>query len=65
MPILPIGIAGAHALMPPGAALPRRGRVTVRFGEPYRPRPGHDLDATTAALAARVAELSSLEGELS
>jgi 1-acyl-sn-glycerol-3-phosphate acyltransferase len=63
VPVLPIGIAGAHRLLPPGAALPRRGPVRVRFGEPYRPHPDHDVDAITAALAARVAELISLEGD--
>ena len=36
--ILPVGIAGTERLWPIGARLPRPGtRVTIRFGEPYRP----------------------------
>jgi 1-acyl-sn-glycerol-3-phosphate acyltransferase len=61
VPVLPIGIVGAHALMPPGAAAPRRGPVRVRFGEPYLPAPDQEVGATTAQLEARVAALISPE----
>jgi 1-acyl-sn-glycerol-3-phosphate acyltransferase len=62
VPILPIGIDGAHALLPPGARLPRRGPVRLRFGAPYRPPPDQDVETTTAALEARVAELVAPSG---
>ena len=42
VPIVPVGIVGAHAALPPGAALPRPRRITIRFGEPIRPE---ELDA--------------------
>jgi 1-acyl-sn-glycerol-3-phosphate acyltransferase len=45
VPIVPVGIRGAHAAMPPGAIWPRRSRITVHFGEPILP-------AEFAALAA-------------
>ena len=37
VPIVPVGIRGAHAAMPPGAGLPRPRRITVHFGEPILP----------------------------
>ncbi|REJ77028.1 MAG: 1-acyl-sn-glycerol-3-phosphate acyltransferase [Planctomycetota bacterium] len=37
LPIVPIGIAGAHRVMPRGTVFPRRGRVRVVFGEPLPP----------------------------
>jgi 1-acyl-sn-glycerol-3-phosphate acyltransferase len=34
VPIVPVGIVGAHAAMPAGAAWPRPRRITIRFGAP-------------------------------
>lgn len=34
VPLVPIRITGMEKVLPRGAALPRRGRVTIRFGEP-------------------------------
>lgn len=42
VPIVPVGIVGAHAAMPAGAAWPRPRRITVRFGAPILPA---ELDA--------------------
>jgi 1-acyl-sn-glycerol-3-phosphate acyltransferase len=42
VPIVPVGIVGAHDAMPAGAAWPRPRRVTVRFGAPILP---DELDA--------------------
>jgi 1-acyl-sn-glycerol-3-phosphate acyltransferase len=42
VPIVPVGIVGAHAAMPPGARVPRPRRITVRFGAPILPA---ELDA--------------------
>ena len=37
VPIVPVGIVGAHDAMPLGAGLPRRRPIVVRFGEPILP----------------------------
>lgn len=37
VPIVPAGIGGAGASLPPGRALPRRTPVVVRFGRPLAP----------------------------
>lgn len=58
---LPVWIEGARDLMPKGRLLPRRGRVTLRFGEPVGPRPSDDYDSFTARLENAVANLG--EGE--
>jgi 1-acyl-sn-glycerol-3-phosphate acyltransferase len=42
VPIVPVGIVGAHGALPPGAWLPRPRRITIRFGEPILPG---ELDA--------------------
>jgi len=36
-PVIPIGVAGTEAAMPPGAKLPRPRRVVVTVGEPIEP----------------------------
>lgn len=36
-PVIPIGIAGTEAAMPPGARFPRRTRVAVAIGAPIEP----------------------------
>ena len=36
IPVVPIRISGTETVFPPGASFPRRGRVTVTFGEPLR-----------------------------
>lgn len=35
-PIVPVGLVGTEKLQPAGSKLPRRVKVTVRFGEPIR-----------------------------
>lgn len=35
-PVVPVGLQGTQRLQPPGATVPRRVPVTVRFGEPLR-----------------------------
>ena len=34
VPIVPVGVAGAHEVMPRGSIVPRRGRIRLVFGEP-------------------------------
>jgi long-chain acyl-CoA synthetase len=36
IPVVPIKISGTELVLPPGAGFPKRGRVTVTFGEPLR-----------------------------
>jgi 1-acyl-sn-glycerol-3-phosphate acyltransferase len=67
VPIVPVGIVGAHAAFPPGAAFPRLRQVTVRFGAPIAAK---ELDAlgngdrrerlrlATAAIMRRIAQLT-------
>ena len=49
-PLLPAGIRGADAALPPGARMPRRRHTSVHIGEPIRPRPGEDVAALTARI---------------
>ena len=35
VPVLPVSITGSNRILPRGARLPRRSRVTVRVGEPF------------------------------
>ncbi|MFQ5671153.1 MAG: AMP-binding protein [Acidobacteriota bacterium] len=37
LPIVPVGLEGTGARLPPGTRWPRPGRVIVRFGEPLHP----------------------------
>lgn len=40
VPIIPVGIAGSYAALPPGATFPRPRKVVVRVGRPFRLPPG-------------------------
>jgi 1-acyl-sn-glycerol-3-phosphate acyltransferase len=56
-PILPIGVVGSHALWPRGRRLPRRGRLEVRIGQPWRPDPSLSKSDICSEAARRVAAL--------
>ena len=65
LPIVPVGIVGAAAALPLGAALPRLHPVTIRFGEPIMPAQLEALSqgdrkarlqAATAYIMARIGE---------
>ena len=67
VPIVPVGILGAHAAMPPGAAWPRPRRITIRFGAAMLPAEfdamgGGDrrvrLREATATIMRRIAALT-------
>lgn len=66
LPIVPVGIVGAHDVLPAGALWPRLKRVTVRYGEPITPAEiealGGDrrtrLRAATRLIMQRIAALS-------
>lgn len=62
LPVVPVGTAGLHVLLPRGRWWPRRGlrrpRVAVRFGDPLPPaRPDDDLGEVTRDLETRVHRL--------
>lgn len=57
LPIVPVGILGANAVLPPGARCPRLARVTVRFGEPIRPG---DIDALGGDRRTRLRDATTL-----
>ena len=66
VPIVPVGIRGAYAALPPGAALPRPRRITVCFGAPISPAEieaaasdrRERLRAATALIMRRIAALA-------
>lgn len=69
VPIVPVGILGAYAALPPGALWPRPRRIVVRFGTPISPA---ELDAlgqgdrrlrlreATALIMRRISQLTGL-----
>jgi len=56
-PVLPVRIVGIHDVLPPGARLPRRRQVEVRFGPPLHVAPDEDPRAFVARLEAAVRAL--------
>jgi len=53
IPVVPIKISGTGQILPPGAGVPKRGRVTVTFGKPLRFRyeePAEIVEKTRRAL---------------
>jgi len=67
VPIVPVGILGAHLAFPVGAMWPRPHRVTVRFGRPIQPAElaalspndrKSRLQAATTLIMERIAELT-------
>ncbi|MGI8458244.1 MAG: lysophospholipid acyltransferase family protein [Propionibacteriaceae bacterium] len=59
VPVVPVGIRGAYAAMPRGRGWPTSGRprVSVRWGEPLRPRQGESAEQLNERVAAAVAGL--------
>lgn len=61
--VVPVGVAGTHALLPKGRLRPRRGPVTVRFGAPLQPVPGQTCAEAASRLEREVARLLPGAGE--
>jgi long-chain acyl-CoA synthetase len=57
VPVIPVGITGAHGVWPKGSRRPRRGPVTVRFGTPIVVLPADDRDELVSRLETAVAAL--------
>lgn len=56
-PVLPVRIVGIHEVLPPGARVPHRRRVEVRFGAPLRVGPGEEPRAFVGRLEAAIRAL--------
>jgi len=60
-PILPVGLIGTREAFPKGSWLPRRHRVEIRFGKPFKlrtePRGRSENQALADAIMLKVAEL--------
>jgi 1-acyl-sn-glycerol-3-phosphate acyltransferase len=61
-PIVPAYIEGMYEVLPRFRRRPRRGDVTVTFGEPLRAAEGEDYDALTARAEAAVRALAGERG---
>jgi 1-acyl-sn-glycerol-3-phosphate acyltransferase len=57
VPILPIGIAGSFAALPPGAWLPRHRKIVIRFGKPFRLARGTETEAARQRIQDEIAAL--------
>jgi 1-acyl-sn-glycerol-3-phosphate acyltransferase len=57
VPVVPVGISGSFAALPPGALLPRRHKILVRVGPPFRFERGTDGEAAAARIRAEIAAL--------
>jgi len=57
VPILPVGIGGSYAALPPGAVLPRPVSITVRVGPPFRLPHGMDADDAAQRIRSEIARL--------
>jgi 1-acyl-sn-glycerol-3-phosphate acyltransferase len=57
VPVIPVAVEGTHALLPKGRRRPRRGPVTVRFGQPLC---FGTSDARTDAAARLAREVAAL-----
>ncbi|HYN69751.1 MAG TPA: lysophospholipid acyltransferase family protein [Candidatus Eisenbacteria bacterium] len=64
-PVLPVLITGTHRILPPGARLPRRGSVVVRFGAPLSVAADEDPRRFVARLEAAIRALAASEASAS
>ncbi|HEY1293099.1 MAG TPA: lysophospholipid acyltransferase family protein [Chloroflexota bacterium] len=56
VPILPVGIGGSYAAMPPGARFPRPEKITVRVGPLFRLKHGMGAPETAHRIQAEIAK---------
>jgi 1-acyl-sn-glycerol-3-phosphate acyltransferase len=57
VPLLPVGISGSFEALPPGAHWPRRRKVRVCFGRPFRLAPGTPPAEAAARIRDEIAAL--------
>ena len=61
VPILPVGISGSFRALPPGAILPRPGKIVVRAGPVFRLERGIDTEAAAERIRREIAALLPAE----
>lgn len=59
VPVVSVCVEGAHALLPKGRCLPRRGPVAIHFGRPMRYQPDAEPESVSRELRSRVLTLAS------
>jgi 1-acyl-sn-glycerol-3-phosphate acyltransferase len=57
VPLVPMGISGSFAALPPGAVFPRPCRIGVRVGPPFRLARGTDPTSAAERIQAEIAAL--------
>jgi 1-acyl-sn-glycerol-3-phosphate acyltransferase len=57
VPLVPIGIAGSFAALPPGAVFPRPRKILLRVGEPFRLPPGTSEEEAARRIRDAIAAL--------
>jgi 1-acyl-sn-glycerol-3-phosphate acyltransferase len=57
VPLIPIGIAGSFAALPPGAIFPRPRKIVLRVGEPFRFPPGTSEEEAARRIRDAIAAL--------
>ncbi|MEV4756400.1 lysophospholipid acyltransferase family protein [Micromonospora sp. NPDC049559] len=65
VPVVPVAVAGTERILPPGARLPRRCPVTVRFGAPLTFPRWRGMATSARARRAVTDEIMDAIGELS
>jgi 1-acyl-sn-glycerol-3-phosphate acyltransferase len=58
---VPVGISGTFEALPPGKLFPRRRKVIIRVGIPFRLAPGTSADEAAARIGAEIAMLLPAE----
>lgn len=57
VPIIPVGISGSFQALPPGAWFPRRQKITVRVGRPFRLARGTTREEAARRIGQAIAAL--------
>jgi 1-acyl-sn-glycerol-3-phosphate acyltransferase len=57
VPLIPVGIAGSYAALPPGAVFPRPKKLIVRVGKPFRLPPRTDVEVAAKRIREEIAKL--------
>jgi 1-acyl-sn-glycerol-3-phosphate acyltransferase len=57
VPVVPVGIRGSFEAMPPGAVLPRPGKILVRIGKPFSFERGTDEVTAAERIRSEIAAL--------
>ena len=57
VPLIPVGIAGSFAALPPGAIFPRPRKIVLRVGEPFRFPPGTSEEEAARRIRDAIAAL--------